>query len=161
MGRQDLTSSGLPFGNSPWASPRPEKTDMANHWGSKRSSSLVEAQVKEHLRALGRTVHALKAASQEQVIGALNPQIVGWSHYYRTVVAKETFDDGDSTLYHILRAFARRRHPNKKMHWIMGKYWAVDNHEGWKFKAAAGYVLKRHTALPITRHIKVRGKASP
>lgn len=120
-----------------------------------------QEKVKEHLRALGRTVHALKAASQEQVIGALNPQIVGWSHYYRTVVAKETFDDCDSTLYHILRSWARRRHPNKNMHWIMGKYWAVDNHEGWKFKAATGYVLKRHTATPITRHIKVRGKASP
>jgi RNA-directed DNA polymerase len=120
-----------------------------------------QEKVKEHLRALGRTVHALKAASQEQVIGALNPQIVGWSHYYRSVVAKETFSDCDSAVYHIMRSWARRRHPNKNMHWIMGKYWAVDNHEGWKFKAATGYALKRHTATPIVRHIKVRGKASP
>ena len=115
----------------------------------------------EHLRALARTAHALKAASQEQVIGALNPHIAGWSHSSRSVVAKETFDDCDSTLYHIMRSWARRRHPNKHMHWIMGKYWAVDNHEGWKFKAATGYVLKRHTATPIIRQIKVRGKASP
>ncbi len=120
-----------------------------------------QEKVKEHLRALGRTVHALKAASQEQVIGALNPQIVGWSHHYRSVVAKETFDDCDNVLYHIMRSWARRRHPNKNMHWIMGKYWAVDNHEGWKFKAATGYALKRHAATPITRHTKVRGTASP
>ena len=37
----------------------------------------------------------------------------------------------------------------------------MDNHAGWKFKAATGYALKRQAATPITRHIKVRGTASP
>ena len=80
-----------------------------------------QAKVKEHLRAVGRTVQLLKAASQEQMIGALNPQIVGWSNYYRSVVAKETFSDCDNVLYHMMRSWARRRHPNKNMHWIVGK----------------------------------------
>ena len=120
-----------------------------------------QAKVKEHLRAVGRTVQLLKAASQEQMIGALNPQIVGWSNYYRSVVAKETFSDCDNVLYHMMRSWARRRHPNKNMHWIVGKYWAVDKHEGWKFKTHTGSALKTHASTPIKRHIKVRGTASP
>jgi RNA-directed DNA polymerase len=47
------------------------------------------------------------------------------------------------------------------MHWIVGKYWAVDKHEGWKFKTQTGSALKTHAATPIKRHIKVRGTASP
>jgi RNA-directed DNA polymerase len=40
-------------------------------------------------------------------------------------------------------------------------YWAIDQGEGWTFKAQDGSTLKKHDATPIKRHVKVKGAASP
>ena len=117
--------------------------------------------IKTHVAELGGIVRACRNASQEELIDKLNPVITGWTHYHRTVVASQSFQQCDSMVYHMLRRWACRRHPPKPKRWVVGKYWAVNQGEGWKFKAQDGTVLKSHRDAPIRRHTKVQGTASP
>lgn len=117
--------------------------------------------INRHVAALGKITREQRTAPQAGLIAALNPIILGWANYHRAVVAKATFQRCDALLYHMLRRWARRRHPNKGSRWVMRKYWAVDQGKGWKFIAQDGARLKAHSATPIKRHIKVQGTASP
>ena len=117
--------------------------------------------IKRHVKELATVVHADSAAPQEALIGHLNPIVTGWTNYHRTVVAKRAFKHCDNRLYSLLRRWARRRHPNKTPKWVSHKYWALDQGAGWTFRAPDGSVLKRHSAPPIKRHVKVKGTASP
>ena len=49
-----------------------------------------------HLLQIKGELRKLRAASQEGLIGTLNPIIQGWSHYYSAVVAKATFSRMES-----------------------------------------------------------------
>jgi RNA-directed DNA polymerase len=120
-----------------------------------------EEAIKRHVAELRRIVREHQSAPQEALIEDLNPVIVGWANYYRPMVAKAVFSRCDTATYSMLRSWARFRHPNKSARWRAGKYWAVDQGEGWVFKAQNGRVLKKHIATPIKRHVKVRGTASP
>ena len=53
------------------------------------------------------------------------------------------------------------RHPNKSKHWIMGKYWRVDEGKGWRFQPPMeGRALTLHSHTPIRRHVKVQATRS-
>jgi RNA-directed DNA polymerase len=117
--------------------------------------------IKRHMTDLNRLVRAHRATSQEELIDDLNPVIAGWANYYRTIVAAEIFSRCDLLLNGLLQGWGRHRHPNKRKRWVVGKYWAVDQGEGWTFKAQDGSTLKEHRTTPIRRHVKVRGRASP
>jgi len=117
--------------------------------------------IKRHIAATKQVIRGSRAASQEQLIKDLTPIVRGWANYYHTKVAKVAFLTCDDALYHQLRRWAKRRHPNKDMHWIMGKYWRVDDGQGWVFATPDGVKLRKHRATPIQQHIKVKGKASP
>ena len=117
--------------------------------------------IKAHVVALGKIIREQRTAPQAGLIANLNPVILGWTNYHRMVVAKEAFQRCDALLYHMLRRWAHRRHPNKGARWVTRKYWAVDQGEGWKFTAQDGARLKAHSATPVRRHTKVQGAASP
>jgi RNA-directed DNA polymerase len=117
--------------------------------------------IKRHNGELREIVGEHQNVPQAALIGKLNPVIIGWANYYRTVVAKAVYSRSDDRLYGKLRAWARRRHPRKRAGWVAGKYWAVDKGGGWTFATQEGHVLRKHNATPIVRHVKVRGKASP
>lgn len=111
-----------------------------------------------HQRRLAEIVRAHRGAPQEALIRHLNPLIRGWSNYYRTVVSTRTFDKVDSVLYHLLRGWASRRHPDKGQKWIVRKYWRIPL---WTFGTTKGLLLRKHGWTRIVRHIKVRGNKSP
>jgi RNA-directed DNA polymerase len=117
--------------------------------------------IRRHVAELRKIVREHQGAPQEALLGRLNPVIMGWANYYRTVVSKVSYAHCDTAVYSMLRSWARYRHPNKSAKWIARKYWAVDQGEGWMFKAQDGTVLKKHIATPIKRHVKVKGTASP
>ena len=49
-----------------------------------------------------------------------------------------------------------------KAHWIMGKYWRVDEGKGWRFQPPLeGRALTLHSHTPIRRHVKVQATRSP
>jgi RNA-directed DNA polymerase len=111
--------------------------------------------------ALGQIVRKRHGAPPEALIERLNPLIRGWTHYDRTVVAKETFSACDCKLHRMLRHWTRHQPPHKSARWISRQDWAVDQGEGWRFTAPNGSVLVKHAATPIKRFVKVKGSASP
>lgn len=113
-------------------------------------------KVFDHLRKLRQYLRSNLHSSPLQVIKDLNPIIRGWSNYYRHVSAKAVFQKLDHLLWQKLWAWAKRRHPDKSATWLKNKYF----NQAWLLHAEKA-VLLRYSATPITRHVKVRGKASP
>ena len=119
------------------------------------------AAIKRHHTQLSEIISHNKAAKQINLIRLLNPVITGWSNYYRAVVSKHTFQLLDQWLYQKLRRWGNFRHRRKSRQWIAHKYWAIDSGKGWVFGDKDGLKLKQHSSVPIIRHVKVKGTASP
>jgi len=117
--------------------------------------------IQRHIAEMRTVIKKNKSASQGKLIKELNSVIRGWTNYYRTVVATETFNHCRHVLYLQLRAWANFRHPNKSWTWIAHKYWHVDDGQGWIFKDQESATLWEHPQTHIQRHAKVRGRASP
>lgn len=116
---------------------------------------------KRHVAEIGRVIRLRRSVSQKELIGVLNPKIRGWANYYRTVVASATYARCDNHLYHVLRRWTFRRHPQKRRTWIVRQYWRPSATNKWRFASADGVALRRHTTTAIRRHVKVRGTSSP
>ena len=124
----------------------------------------AKANIAEHLAELGRIIGRGKALPQGALIHQLNPKIRGWATYYRTSVSKAAFGRLDFLTWDKLRSWARRRHPRKTGGWVKNRYWhRVDNRLAFAPAAtdAATVHLLTHSAVPITRHVKVSGNRSP
>jgi RNA-directed DNA polymerase len=120
--------------------------------------------IKGHYEKLVGIIDKHQAAPQSALIGKLNPIIKGWSNYYKTVCSKETYSKLGYLLYKKLRRWANRRHPNKSSTWVAKKYWCTVGMNNWRFgyvKEEEQYLLFQHSATAISRHIKVKGIASP
>lgn len=118
------------------------------------------SKVKSHLDNLGKMIRSLEAASQEELIEALNPKIQGWSLYYRQAVAKRIFTDADHQVFVKLWQWAHRRHPRQGRHWLVKRYWRSQGNDHWVFGTEQKRLL-RHDQMRIIRHVKVRGDQSP
>lgn len=98
------------------------------------------------------------------VIAQINPLIRGWGMYFRIGVSRQTFVNLDDYIWHrSFDAYARRRHPNKSKTWRKATYY-TRNHRGWDwtfYDKETGTTIMWLRGIPIQRHIKVRGKASP
>jgi RNA-directed DNA polymerase len=134
-------------------------------WGNrlafKMHTTPSKEAVKRHQAELQHIVRAHRAATQQELVEALNPVIVGWTNYYRTVVAKQTFNVCDHTLFQLLWRWARFRHPRKGRAWRRRKYWRTIGQNHWRFGVPEGAALAQHARTAIRRHVKVRGTASP
>ena len=108
----------------------------------------------------------------EAMIGTLNATIRGWANFHRHVASSATFEDVDTWLFHRLRRWLKRRHPNRNQQWLYKKYWSLGA-EGW-FAALVKtkgndkkkgnyrlYRLIRTTSISIVRLKKVKGVANP
>ena len=116
--------------------------------------------VKRHNEKLSETVkrhHGKKAA---KLIAALNPQIAGWTNYYKYVSHYAVFNKLGTTIFAILYAWAKRRHQDKSKGWIVRKYWRVGG--GWIFQSPrSGEQLRRHGETHYQCYVKVAGARSP
>ena len=116
--------------------------------------------VKRHTEKLRETVKRHSGKKEAELIEALNPQIVGWSNYYRYVASYAVFHKLGTVLFAILYAWAKRRHPKKGKGWIARKYWGVTG--GWCFRTPDGRRrLRRHTETHYQCYVKVAGARSP
>ncbi|MEH2309760.1 group II intron maturase-specific domain-containing protein [Nostoc sp.] len=117
-----------------------------------------------HYKQVVSTINAHKTASQVKLIGKLNPIIRGWANYYSCVVSKDTYYHQDYLMYQKLRAWAKRRHPNKSGEWVSNKYWHTNGGDNWVFSTIQEknpLRLFKHGETLIVRHEKVKGDASP
>jgi RNA-directed DNA polymerase len=107
--------------------------------------------------------------SAGELIQRLNPQIRGWALYHRHASSSRTFAYVDDVIFRRLWQWARRRHRRKPARWVMKKYFALPDGEGWRFN---GTVLSRNGRryavqlvkardVHIRRHVKVKGEANP
>lgn len=114
---------------------------------------------KRHIETTRQLVGRHRGAPQAALITKLNPVIRGWTYYYRTSVAKRTFCQMDKHMYHKLRRWAHRRHPNKTHGWCYHRYW---KRQGIRNSFSDGSsTLSTYTDTRIIRHIKVRSDKSP
>jgi len=108
-------------------------------------------------------------AKPETVIYTLNPILRGWGNYYRHGVSKKTFSYIDHHVWKALWQWARKRHPQKGKKWIAQRYFMPPHGRRWTFFTTVENRKGRKSLLrlvqlsdiPIERHIKVRGTASP
>ncbi|NEQ11602.1 MAG: group II intron reverse transcriptase/maturase [Moorea sp. SIO4E2] len=132
---------------------------------------LIKPQKEKVLNFLKETRDWLKqnkTVEQEIVIKQLNPKLRGFGNYYRHAVSKEVFSYISSEMWIALWRWAKRRHPNKGKRWIANRYFKIRG-KGWEFacdvKDRKGKTkeigLFNIAKIPIERHIKVKGTASP
>jgi len=100
-----------------------------------------------------------KAWKQEDLIGALNPVIIGWTNYHQSVVSKETFNKLDHIVWTILWRWAKRRHPKKSRSWVARRYWHREGTRNWvfstkknKLKLLSDTRIVRHRGLKLDRN---------
>ena len=70
-------------------------------------------------RKIGDVIKNGKAWKQENLINSLNPIIIGWSNYHRSVVSSGVFNKLDEIVWNVLWSWAKRRHPNKSRTWLL------------------------------------------
>ena len=129
----------------------------------------AKASVKTFLGDIRMFIKSHKAAKTEHLIRSLNRKIVGWTNYYRHVVAKRTFTYVDHQIFLTLLPWINRRHPNKSNHWKRKRYFRRQGLRDWLFYAwshdkqgnVAALDLRQAAQVAIVRHIKVRAAATP
>ena len=111
-------------------------------------------------RKISDVIKRAKAWNQENLIDALNPIIVGWSNYHRSVVSAEVFSNLDNRMWDMLWRWAKRRHPDKPKKWIINKYWHSDGSRNWVFSTERNR-LKLFSDTKIVRHISLKLAKNP
>ncbi len=101
-----------------------------------------------------------RAWKQEDLIRELNPVIMGWTNYYRSVVASETFSYLDMVLWNQLWKWGKHRHANKGHKWIARRYWHRKGSRNWDF-SSENHRLKNFSGTKIRRHVMVKLDANP
>jgi RNA-directed DNA polymerase len=103
-------------------------------------------KVKEYIVERRRVVEKHRTAPQAALTREINPIIGGWCDYYSTVVSWRTFAQCKDVLWHMLRAWAKRRHPNQSLHWIKDRYWhRIQGREVFATREENEYKLLVHT----------------
>lgn len=128
-----------------------------------------KAKVTQFLRKIRQWLKSNKQATAENVVLYLNPVLNGWAYYYRHVSSKDTFARVDAEIWKSLWKWCLRRHPNKGKGWIKNHYFTMSHGRSWRFFAACRntygerfeMAVTNITTIPIKRHIKVKGTASP
>jgi len=108
-------------------------------------------------------------ATAGNLIMQLNPIIKGWAQYHRHVASKQTFVKINHAIFHALWQWAKRRHPHKPLGWIKGKYFTTIGGDNWVFQGTVvgkegtphTVALLKASSVPITRHTKIKGEATP
>jgi RNA-directed DNA polymerase len=140
------------------------KTTKGQLLGFKTIITPSKEKIKVHYDKIAEVISLHNAAPQSALIKHLNPINRGWTNYYSTVVSKITYQKLDNLVYQKLRAWAKRRHSNKNMGYVVNKYWHTIGDDNWVFATRKGdNVLRlfKHASTPIVRHVKVKGESSP
>lgn len=138
-------------------------------YGRKTLVTPQKEKVQAKLREIKAWLRAHPDAHPETVIRVLNPILRGWANYYKHAVSSQVFASFDHHLIHALIRWAKRRHPTKGVRWIIPRYFGTIGGDHWVFKARARdrrgdwhtVYLYRLATTKITRHVKVKGRATP
>lgn len=123
-------------------------------------------EIRTHRLKLREIIRKYRGVDQENLIKILNPIIRRWALSKRTQTTSKIFQDLDAYLLMHLWKWCRKRHPKISKEKLKGMYWQTVNKQNWVFgvKDSKGDIFKRlqlHSKIPIKRHVKVTGNASP
>ena len=104
----------------------------------------------EIIKKISDVIHKAKAWDQDRLIRILNPIIRGWSQYHNHAVSSEIFSKLDNRVYNMLISWAKGRHPNKGLKWIMTKYWHKSGNRKYVFRTEL-HTLERFSNARIVR----------
>ena len=116
--------------------------------------------VKAFLVKVREIIRRNNGSTQGQLIDELNPVIRGWGNYHRTQMSSQTFSKCDHAIWAALWRWARRRHPNKGMHWVKRRYFKEVAGRDWRF-GTKDRLLLNLDSLKKFRHIKIKAEANP
>lgn len=118
-----------------------------------------------HKEKIREVIRRYRGASQERLIQVLNPIIRGWALSKRSQIASKIFQKLDAYLWMHTWKWARKRHPKMSKFKLKDKYWHQVGRKNWVFgvkvKDEVVTTIQLHSNIPIKRHVKVKGKASP
>lgn len=127
-----------------------------------------KSSIKKFLKDVRDTIKSNKSTTALGLINLLNPKIRGWMNYYRHVVSSRIFSTIDCRIFQAIWKWAKRRHPNKNTSWLKKKYFRSVMNYNWVFYAPISKQGKKSFLdliyarnFPITRHVKIIGKANP
>ena len=131
----------------------------------RKGDKMIAKPSKKAVKRITEKLHEIildngRAMTQDDLIEILNPIIRGWAEYHRHNCAKVTFSDIDQAIFELLFKWARKRHPNKGLRWIVNRYWRTIGKRKWCF-ATDDNILLKMDSIPIRRHMKVRRDANP
>lgn len=138
-------------------------------YGNKCLTKPQKEKVQAKLREIKEWLDKHPNVEPGEVIQVLNPILRGWANYYKHGVSKEIFATFDHHLVKMLIKWAKRKHPSKGIRWVVSRYFGRIGGDHWVFKGKIldrwGCItesyLFRTASTQITRHIKVKGNASP
>ncbi|WP_082722075.1 group II intron reverse transcriptase/maturase [Burkholderia sp. RF2-non_BP3] len=138
-------------------------------YGTKLLIKPATKNVQAFLRKARGIIKSSRPATQMEVINRLNPVVRGWANYHRHQVSKDTFNKVDHVIWKQLWQWACRRHPNKSLGWVKGRYFHRVKGRDWVFgtsvtddRGVDRFVsLVKASDTPIRRHVKIRAEANP
>ena len=141
----------------------------SRHYDGKLLIKPSKKKVLAFCTRLGKEIKKHHSVEQEVLIKKLNPVLRGFANYYKGVVSKETFSYISHRVWQYLWRWAKRRHPNKNTKWVRKRYFKTIKGNRWVFACTTSdrrgkdkeLVLYPIAYIPIERHIKVKGDASP
>jgi len=120
--------------------------------------------VQTFLKKIKEVTHDNRTVRALDLIQKLNPKIKGWAMYHRHDVSKSTFNYVDQRIYWMIWHWAKRRHPDKNVKWILRKYYTFHNGVTFTFHAYDEGILVplfKAAKVKIQRHVKIKGGANP
>ena len=134
-------------------------------YGAKLLIKPGKAAIRRLRERLASEMRTLRGSNAAAVIAVLTPVVRGWAAYYRGVVSSKVFHSLDTYLWRLTFKWARWQHRNKPRPWIVGRYFGAFNrfrNDRWVFgDRDSGAYLVKFSWTGITRHVMVKGTASP
>ena len=125
------------------------------------------SSIKKFTESIRETTKRLGNSVTAKLIAGLNSKIRGWANYYRSCVAKKTFNNIDSVVFESIWGMLKKKHSYKNIPWIRRKYFTKIGLRSWCFfcnvstkKGVKSYTLIKATDTKIRRHLKIKGKAN-
>lgn len=138
-------------------------------YGHKLLTKPAKKSVEAFLDKLKQLIKVSVNLDPGELILKLNLKIKGWSNYYRHGVSKQTFAKVDSVIFRAILVWAKRRHPERGVRWlvkhyfctIVGDHWVFHSRYTAKDGSQCRIMLYKASATKIRRHIKIKSAANP
>ena len=120
--------------------------------------------VQTFLKKIKEVTHNNRTVKALSLVQKLNPMIRGWAMYHRHDASKSTFNYVDQRIYWMIWHWAKRRHPDKNVAWVLRKYYTPYKGVSFTFHAYDEQRLIpifKAAKVKIQRHVKIKGNANP